>query len=208
MSRLIINHSKRRHAKENEERPRRFLPKSCSLTRWSKQEKTKLSLGFLLFSCVSLVPLSAVFCALCLCWLQQAAAKAEENVLVCCVLLSGLHSQSESRKGKERQIRTKEGDETGTERHRHGHGYTKFVKNIIKKRLHRRGGLSGQNQLAPTANGELFCRGVSNSSRTKLFANFSEKARVRQVRTFFLSSRTVRGVCLPIIPLHNKQYNV
>jgi hypothetical protein len=46
-------------------------------------------------------------------------------------------------------------------------------------------------------------RGVSNSSRTELFANFSEKARVCQVRTFFLSSRTVRGVCLPIIPLHN-----
>jgi hypothetical protein len=48
-------------------------------------------------------------------------------------------------------------------------------------------------------------RGVSNSSRTELFAIFLEKARVRQVRTFFLSSRTVRGVCLPIIPLHNKQ---
>jgi hypothetical protein len=53
----------------------------------------------------------------------------------------------------------------------------------------------------------LCIRGVSNSSRTELFANFLEKARVRQVRTFFLSSRTVRGVCLPIIPLHNKQYN-
>jgi hypothetical protein len=52
------------------------------------------------------------------------------------------------------------------------------------------------------------CRGVSNSSRTELFANFSEKARVRQVRTFFLNPRTVRGVCLPIIPLHNKQYNM
>jgi hypothetical protein len=47
---------------------------------------------------------------------------------------------------------------------------------------------------------------VSNSLRTELFANFSEKARVLQVRTFFLSSRTVRGVCLPLIPLHKKQY--
>jgi hypothetical protein len=34
----------------------------------------------------------------------------------------------------------------------------------------------------------------------EVFANFSEKARVRQVRTLLLSSRTVRGVCLPIIP--------
>jgi hypothetical protein len=49
---------------------------------------------------------------------------------------------------------------------------------------------------------------VSNSSRTKLFENVSEKARLRQVQTFFLSSQTVRGVCLPTIPLHNKQYNV
>jgi hypothetical protein len=54
----------------------------------------------------------------------------------------------------------------------------------------------------------LCTRGVSNSSRTELFANFSEKARVRQVRTVFLSSQTVCGVCLPIILLHNKQYNV
>jgi hypothetical protein len=44
----------------------------------------------------------------------------------------------------------------------------------------------------------------SNSSQTKLFANFLEKAQVRQVRTFFVSSQTVRGVCLPIIQLHNK----
>jgi hypothetical protein len=50
--------------------------------------------------------------------------------------------------------------------------------------------------------------GVSNSSRTELYANFLEKARVCQVRTFFLSLRTVHGVCLPIILLHNKQYNV
>jgi hypothetical protein len=53
----------------------------------------------------------------------------------------------------------------------------------------------------------LQSRGVSNSSRTELFTNFSEKARVCQVRTFFLSLRTVRVVCLPVIPLHNKQYN-
>jgi hypothetical protein len=55
---------------------------------------------------------------------------------------------------------------------------------------------------------QLVTRGVSNSSQTKLFASFLEKARVCQVRTFFVSSQTVSGVCLPIIPLHNKQYNV
>jgi hypothetical protein len=54
----------------------------------------------------------------------------------------------------------------------------------------------------------LRARVVLNSLRTELFANFSEKARVCQVRSFFLSSRTVRGVCLPIMPWHNKQYNV
>jgi hypothetical protein len=58
------------------------------------------------------------------------------------------------------------------------------------------------------ANNRVGGRGVSNSSRTELFANFSEKARVRQLRTFFLSLQTVCVVCLPIILLHNKQYNI